>query len=150
MTVTEPGQAASGVLAAVAGLARRAATGEVVADASARVQATSGRWLRVQGSLLDDGNGAVVVVLEPVRPTELAPLIADAYGLTARERAITQLVTQGFSTAAISERLFLSQWTVQDHLKSIFEKTGVGTRGELVARLFFEHHLPRLADPAGQ
>ena len=39
---------------------------------------------------------------------------------------------------------------MQDHLKSIFEKTGVGTRGELVARLFFQHHLPRLADPAGQ
>ena len=35
---------------------------------------------------------------------------------------------------------------MQDHLKSIFEKVWVGTRGELVARLFFEHYAPRLAD----
>jgi DNA-binding CsgD family transcriptional regulator len=85
------------------------------------------------------------VILEPAGPVEIAPLIADAYGLTERERAITQLVAHGLATNAISERLHVSPWTVQDHLKSIFEKTGVGTRGELVARLFFEHYAPRLA-----
>jgi DNA-binding CsgD family transcriptional regulator len=84
------------------------------------------------------------VILEPARAPELAPLIADAYGLTARERTVTQLVAQGHSTTAIAEHLHLSNWTVQDHLKAIFEKAGVGSRGELIARLFFEHHLPRL------
>jgi DNA-binding CsgD family transcriptional regulator len=37
---------------------------------------------------------------------------------------------------------------VQDHLKSIFDKVGVGTRGELVARLFFEHYAPELKHAA--
>ena len=37
---------------------------------------------------------------------------------------------------------------MQDHLKAIFEKVGVGTRGGLVARLFFEHYAPRLAEGA--
>jgi DNA-binding CsgD family transcriptional regulator len=57
---------------------------------------------------------------------------------------VTELVAQGLPTNAIAERLCISSWTVQDHLKSVFEKTGVCTRGELVARLFFEHHAPRL------
>jgi DNA-binding CsgD family transcriptional regulator len=81
---------------------------------------------------------------QPSRAPELAPLIAAEYGLTARERTVTELVAQGLPTDAISRRLHLSPYTVQDHLKAIFEKTGVGSRGELVARLFFEHYRPRL------
>jgi DNA-binding CsgD family transcriptional regulator len=114
--------------------------------ATARVRTRSGRWLVARGSMLGDGPEArAAVILEPARLPELAPLIADAYGLTPRERAITQLVAQGFSTSEISDRLFLSRYTVQDHLKAIFEKADVSSRGALVARLFFEHYAPRLA-----
>jgi DNA-binding CsgD family transcriptional regulator len=83
---------------------------------------------------------------EPVRAAELAPLIAGAYGLTLRERQVTELVAQGLSTGEIAARLHLSAYTVQDHLKSIFDKTGTGSRGDLVARLFFDHYAPRLSD----
>jgi DNA-binding CsgD family transcriptional regulator len=121
------------------GLQARAPGGEAVARA--RVRTPSGRWLLVRGTML---GGAAAVMLEPARPPELAPLIADAYALTARERVVTQLVAQGLSTSEIAGRLFLSPYTVQDHLKAIFEKVGVGTRGEVVARLFFDHYAPRL------
>ena len=87
------------------------------------------------------------MIVEPASTPELAPLAAAAYGLTERERAVTQLVAQGLDTSEIASRLHLSTWTVQDHLKAIFEKTGVRTRGELVARLFFDHHAPRLTAP---
>ena len=117
--------------------------------ARARVRTATGRWLLVRGTSLGDGEDTqTAVILEPAQPHELAPLIAAAYGLTERERAITQLVAQGHPTNAIAARLHISPWTVQDHLKSIFEKVGVGTRGELVARVFFEHYAPRLTDGA--
>lgn len=41
----------------------------------------------------------------------------------------------GHSTADIAAHLFISVNTVQDHLRSIFAKVAVRSRGELVARL---------------
>jgi DNA-binding CsgD family transcriptional regulator len=99
----------------------------------------------VSGSVLGDGPGSpVAILMEAVRPPELAPLIADAYGFTERERVLTELVARGLPTNEIANRLHLSAYTVQDHLKSIFDKTGTSSRGDLVARLFFDHYVPRL------
>lgn len=113
--------------------------------ARVRVRTTQGSWVIVRGSVLGDGpNSSVAVLMEQSRPSELAPLIADAYGLTDRERRVTELVAKGLPTTDIGQRLHLSAYTVQDHLKSIFDKTGAGSRGELVARLFFDHYAPRL------
>ena len=86
------------------------------------------------------------MLLEAAQPPELAPLIADAYAFTTRERRITELVAQGRSTSEIAGALHLSAYTVQDHLKSIFEKSGTSSRGDLVARIFFDHHAPRLTE----
>jgi len=57
---------------------------------------------------------------------------------------VTRLVARGLPTDAVAARLHLSSWTVQDHLKAIFEKVGVTTRGELVARVFFQQPAPEL------
>jgi DNA-binding CsgD family transcriptional regulator len=134
------------VVNAVATQARAVAAGS--ADdriARARVRTASGRWLVVRASMLAAEPGAqVAVMIEPARPHELAPLVADAYRLTGREREVTQLVARGLATDAIAARLYLSSWTVQDHLKAIFEKVGVATRGELVARMFFQQRAPQL------
>jgi DNA-binding CsgD family transcriptional regulator len=136
------------VIHAVASRARLVAAGHAdgVATARARIPTRSGRWLLVRGSMVGQGPDArAAVILEPAPSPELAPLIAAAYGLTDRERRITELVARGHATDEIADRLHLSPYTVQDHLKSIFDKAGVGARGELVARLFFEHYAPRLA-----
>jgi len=122
------------------------------AEQTARLRARTlfGEWLLLHGSLLDgEPEGQVAVIIEPARPAEIAPLIVEAYGLTEAERQVTQLVTRGFSTKEIAQALFLSPYTVQDHLKAIFDKVGVRSRRELVAQLFFRHYVPRLQAGAG-
>jgi DNA-binding NarL/FixJ family response regulator len=127
---------------AVAAQARRIAAGNREVLASARVRTRAGHWLMVRGS--PAGADQVAVLLEAARPAELAAAIADAYGFTERERAITALVARGLATPEIADRLHLSAYTVQDHLKAIFGKSGTSSRGELVSRLFFDHHVARL------
>jgi DNA-binding CsgD family transcriptional regulator len=154
-----PGQELPVVVLAVAARARRIAgdhqNGPDGRDppsdtfARAHVRTAQGSWVTVRASVLGDGpDSSVAVLIDQASPRELAPLIADAYGLTERERRVTELVARGFSTKEIGLRLHLSAYTVQDHLKSMFEKTGAGSRGELVARLFFDHYAPRLLAPA--
>jgi DNA-binding CsgD family transcriptional regulator len=74
-------------------------------------------------------------------------VILDVFDLTPRERDVAQQVILGRSTGDIARSLHISGYTVQDHLKVVFKETGVGTRGQLSAKLFFEHDLPQPANP---
>ena len=89
------------------------------------------------------------MIIQPATPNEVAPLVALAYGLTERERDITRLCMQGRSTKEIAATLHVSGYTVQDHLKSIFDKTGVRSRNELVGQIFLEHYATRWEDLDG-
>jgi DNA-binding CsgD family transcriptional regulator len=84
------------------------------------------------------------VVIEPSAPEEIAWLNVALYELTPREEGIAGFVARGLSTREMSRRLFISEHTVQNHLRSVFEKTGVRSRRELVGRLFFDGLYPSL------
>ena len=113
----------------------------------ARVRAQSGQWMTLHGApLLREGERRVAVIIERADPDRLMPLLMDAYGLTDREKELTRLVLQGGATSDIAARLFISPYTVQQHLKSVFDKTGVRSRRELVSQVFFTHYEPRLRD----
>ena len=144
----ERGKLPAAVLA-VAGRALRSAElpdapGEV---AVARVLSKEGRWMVLHGaSMVAGGARRVAVIIEPAHPERIAPLLMAAYGMTEREQEVTRLVLRGDSTTQIAAALCVSPHTVQQHLKSVFEKTGVRSRRELVGRVFFAHYEPRLRD----
>lgn len=121
----------------VARVAQQARAGGKMA--SMRVCSRTGRWLTLHAepSKGSSDGSLVSVVIEPTRPAELARLVVDAYGLSAREREIVQLLAQGHSNAEISRLLGLSGHTVGDHVKSVFAKLAVHSRAELTARLYF-------------
>jgi DNA-binding CsgD family transcriptional regulator len=106
-----------------------------------RARVSSGAWVTLTAWSLGD---KTAVSLEAAAPHDLTALALEAYSLTNREREVVQLVLLGFSTADIAKRLLVSPYTVQDHLKVVFEKTGVRSRRELAADLFFKHYLPRI------
>ncbi|MEU8383946.1 helix-turn-helix transcriptional regulator, partial [Streptosporangium sp. NPDC048865] len=127
----------------------RAVAAAALAQGVARSRALtrSGRWVALQAWSMGQGeDGLVAVSLSPPEPGELTAVILGAYGLSERERQITQHVMRGHSTTQIAGRLNISPHTVQDHLKSVFAKTGLGSRRALVADIFFRHYLPHFGE----
>lgn len=82
--------------------------------------------------------------IEPSKAEEVAWLNLAAYGLSRREVEVVRLVVRGASTRRISEELFISGYTVQNHLCNVFEKVGVRSRRALIKSLFFDNLYPSL------
>lgn len=120
--------------------------------ARARTCTRSGRWLTLHAEQLTEQTGQIPeqtghisVIIEAARPVEIAELVADAYGLTPRERGVVRLLAAGYTRVEIARTLSLSSHTVDDHIKRVFAKLDVRSRGELTAKLFFDQHVPRIA-----
>ncbi len=104
-------------------------------------RARSGRWLTLHGARSEPhpGRGSeTTIVIEPAGPREVSWLRTAAYGLSDREREVVDLVVRGLSTKQISRNLFISEYTVQDHLSNVFDKVGVRGRRALVKRLYLD------------
>ena len=101
-----------------------------------RVPDLAGGWSVIEGAPLEGGvGGQVAITVRDAFPAEIFDLLADGHGLTARERELARLLAVGLATKQIAAALWISPYTVQDHLKAIFAKTEVRSRRELVAYL---------------
>ncbi|MGV9315713.1 helix-turn-helix transcriptional regulator [Streptomyces sp. NPDC003691] len=149
-----PGRNLPYALAALVHTARTAPPGTQVRS---RAVSVTGHWVTltawreaaVNGLPAPPGGGEELtfVSLAPSHPRELTAIVLDAYGLTPREREVAQRVLLGRSTAEIAAGLHIAEYTVQDHLRKVFDKAGVRSRRDFSGELFQRCYLPRLDDP---
>ncbi|MFB4302476.1 response regulator transcription factor [Actinomadura sp. NTSP31] len=128
--------------------ARAKAEAGVEGGAEVRIRDQAGRWLVCRASCMRGAGGSfghTALVIEPATSVQVGLLTAEACGLSERELEITQAVARGLTTGEIAQNLFISVHTVRDHLKAIFRKAGVSSRGELIATLFADHYQPAVA-----
>jgi DNA-binding CsgD family transcriptional regulator len=104
----------------------------------ARVHLAGGHWLTLRAARLAGTGPAhqrdLAISIEETTPAERAALYASAHCLSARESELLAHLVTGTDTHELAHRMSLSHHTVQDHLKSIFVKTGVNSRRVLLSR----------------
>jgi DNA-binding NarL/FixJ family response regulator len=82
----------------------------------------------VRAAVLDPEGGDAVVGMPPAM-LEVSEEGTDS-ALSARELEVLLLSARGLSNARIASALYLSEATVKRHLANVYEKMGVGSRGE--------------------
>ncbi|WP_291418479.1 helix-turn-helix transcriptional regulator [Actinophytocola sp.] len=98
----------------------------------ARVHLSDGLWVTLRTARLGTD---IAVTIEETSPAARVSLFTRAFGLSARETELLGHLVRGSDTRAVAARMFLSEHTVQDHLKSIFAKTSARSRRTLLARV---------------
>jgi DNA-binding CsgD family transcriptional regulator len=102
-----------------------------VGEPWSRVHLGANRWVTVRASRLGED---IAVSIEPSTRAERLDLYARAHGLSARESEILTLLGIGLDSREIAGQLFLSEHTVNDHVKAALGKTGARTRQVMLAR----------------
>jgi DNA-binding CsgD family transcriptional regulator len=127
--------AAWGMLPAVVyPLATRVRMGGAAAQARALDRLPDGRWVMVEAVPLQGrAEGEIAITLRDATAREMFHRRSRIYGLSQREREVAAAVLGGSNTGAVAEALFISAHTVQDHLKSVFEKMNIHSRREMLA-----------------
>ena len=85
---------------------------------------------------LETGSLFSVMITGRTRGTVGREVLADLFGLTAAELRLAECLVQGISPSQYALRQSLSQNTVRNQLKSIFEKTGARRQSDLVSLIW--------------
>jgi DNA-binding CsgD family transcriptional regulator len=117
---------------------------EAAAGANVVTVPSDAGWVALHASLPDAASGRVAIVVERAVSRQSALLRLEVHGASAREREVATLLARGLGNQEIADELVVSPHTVQDHVKSLFEKVDVSSRQELVARIFLEEYLPEV------
>ena len=61
--------------------------------------------------------------------------VKSRFGLTGREAEVLVHICAGMKNKEISEKLFISEYTIKDHIKKLMHKTGASSRAEIIAHI---------------
>jgi DNA-binding NarL/FixJ family response regulator len=64
---------------------------------------------------------------------KVAPKGADAFAVTCREQGIAALIAEGLTNRQIAGELFISERTVESHVRHILNKLGASSRARIAA-----------------
>lgn len=76
------------------------------------------------------------ILMERLSSEKFITETVGQYELSARQREIALLMATGYSNKEIAEKFCISEHTVKDHVKEIFQKIGVHRRGQLFSKIF--------------
>lgn len=97
-------------------------------------KASSGMY-RVRTVHMKYGKREKIILMEPFPTQHNLQLQLQIFGLTPRQQEVALLVIRGFSNRVISEKLYIAEQTVKDHLQDVFEAIQVHSRSELIAKV---------------
>lgn len=119
-------------------LAREAGVDD--SPAWARVHLAGRRWLTLSAARIGNETGErhverdedIAVTIENCAPLDRADLFSRVHGLTSRESQVLGRLAAGDDTRTAARALHITEYTVQDHLKAIFNKTRTHDRRSLL------------------
>jgi DNA-binding CsgD family transcriptional regulator len=80
-----------------------------------------------------------LIYLEPEESISSQLPLMKKFGFTRRELEVIKLISLGLKNSETSDKLFISEHTVENHLKSIYQKIGVKSRTALIHRVTHPH-----------
>lgn len=95
----------------------------------------------------------IMVLVEKIVDRRLNDVDFDAlrgrHDLSARETEVLRLVCQGLANKTIARKLFISEYTVKDHVKNIMTKMAIDSRSGIIARVLFPEQFDAASTPGG-
>lgn len=105
---------------------------------SSRLHLSGGLWVTMRAARIGDRTPLeerdIAVTIEETSPSDRVAVFARAFGFSARESELVGYLVSGCDTQELARRMFLSEHTVQDYLKSVFAKTFTNNRRTLLTR----------------
>lgn len=136
-----PGQGRPPVPASAYNVAAQLLAVEAGVDTNApraRVHLADGLWLTLRAARIGDADPPdrrdIAVTIEESTPTERLGVFTRVFALSTREAELLGHLVKGGDSHTVARQMFLSEHTVQDHLKSIFAKTSTNNRRMLLTR----------------